>query len=72
MTNNVESMKQKQKQLISQIDARMKSRFLRGDFLPTLNIIASSKNSDQSFLDEYIRTKQRTESKTTLIVDEPQ
>lgn len=72
MTNNVESMKQKQKQLISQIDARMKSRFLRGDYLPTLNIIASSKNSDQSFLDEYIRTKQRTESKTTLIVDEPQ
>lgn len=72
MTNNVERMKQKQKQLISQIDARMKSRFLRGNFLPTLNIIASSKNSDQSFLDEYIRTKQKTESKTTLIVDEPQ
>ena len=57
---------------MAQIDARMKSRFLRGDYLPTLNIIASSKNSDQSFLDEYIRTKQRTESKTTLIVDEPQ
>ena len=71
-TTDVEKMKKKMKSLISQVDARMKSRFLRGTYLPTLNIIASSKNSDQSFLDEYINTKKKTESKKTLIVDEPQ
>lgn len=72
ITNDVEKLKKKQKQLISQIDARMKSRFLRGTYLPTLNIIASSKNSEQSFLEDYISNKKKIESKTTLIVDEPQ
>lgn len=72
LTNDVEKLKKKQKQLISQIDARMKSRFLRGNYLPTLNILASSKNSDQSFLEGYINDKRKNESKTTLIVDEPQ
>lgn len=72
LTNDVEKLKKKQKQLISQIDARMRSRFLRGTYLPTLNIIASSKNSDQSFLEDYIETKKKNESSSTLIVDEPQ
>lgn len=70
--NNVERQKAKLKQIISQVDSRMASRFRRGDRLPTLNIIASSKNSDQAFLDEYIETKRKNESSTTLIVDEPQ
>ena len=76
LTNDVEKLKKKQRQLISQIDSRMASRFMRdrdGDtYLPTLNIIASSKNSEQSFLEDYIETKRKNESKTTLIVDEPQ
>lgn len=72
MTTDVEKIKSKQKHLISQVDARMQSRFMKGTKLPTLNIIASSKTSDQSFLDGYINTKKKNESKTTLIVDEPQ
>lgn len=76
LTNDVEKLKRKQKQLISQIDARMASRFQREKvgytYLPTLNIIASSKNSEQSFLEDYIETKRRNNSSTTLIVDEPQ
>lgn len=72
LTTDVEKAKRKAKTLISQIDARMKSRFLRGTKLPTLNIIASSKNSEQSFLEEYISIKKKNESKKTLIVDEPQ
>ena len=72
LTSDVEKLKKKQKTLISQIDARMKSRFLRGTYLPTLNIIASSKNSEQSFLEDFIESKVRNESKNTLIVDEPQ
>lgn len=72
LTSDVEKLKKKQKTLIAQIDARMRSRFLRGTYLPTLNIIASSKNSEQSFLEDYIENKKKNESKTTLIVDEPQ
>lgn len=76
LTSDVEKLKKKQKQLISQIDARMKSRFMRqrgeNTYLPTLNIIASSKNSEQSFLESYINDKRENESTNTLIVDEPQ
>lgn len=72
LTSDVEKLKKKQKTLISQVDARMKSRFLRGTYLPTMNIIASSKNSDQSFLEDFIQSKIKNESKNTLIVDEPQ
>lgn len=72
VTSDVDKIKRKMLTLITQTDARMLSRFLRGNKLPTINIIASSKNSDQSFLDTYIDTKRKNESKTTLIVDEPQ
>lgn len=71
-STNVERQKARLKQIISQVDSRMASRFLRGDYLPTLNIIASSKASDQSFLDDYIETKRKNESETTLVIDEPQ
>jgi hypothetical protein len=70
--NNVEKQKAKLKKMISQIDARMISRFGKGTFLPTMNIIASSKDSEQAFLESYIEMKRQNESKTTLIVDEPQ
>ena len=72
LTSDVEKLKKKQKTLISQVDARMKSRFMRGTYLPTMNIIASSKNSEQSFLEDFINSKKQNESKNTLIVDEPQ
>ena len=72
MTSDVEKIKKKQKLLISQVDARMQSRFMKGTKLPTLQMIASSKSSDQSFLDNYIDTKRKNNSQTTLIIDEPQ
>ena len=72
MTTDIEKIKAKQKLLISQVDARMQSRFMKGTKLPTLQIIASSKGSDQSFLDSYINTKKKNNSKTTLVIDEPQ
>ena len=70
--NDVEKKKAKQKKMIAQIDARMKSRFMKGTYLPTLNIIISSKDTEQAFLESYINTKRQNESKTTLIIDEPQ
>ena len=72
VTTDADKIKKKMSNLISKTDARMISRFLRGNKLPTLNIIASSKNSDQSYLDTYIETKKKNESKTTLIIDEAQ
>ena len=70
--NNVEKQKAKLKKMISQIDARMISRFGKGTYLPTMNIIASSKDSEQAFMESYIEMKRQNESTTTLIVDEPQ
>lgn len=69
---DVEKQKEKAKVLISSIDARMKSRFMKGETLPTLNILASSKRTEQSFLESFIEQKRKNESKTTLIIDEPQ
>lgn len=72
MTDDVEKKKKKQLRLITQVDARMQSRFMKGTRLPTLNIIASSKDQEHAFLESYIELKRKNESKTTLIVDEPQ
>lgn len=72
ISNNVEKQKAKLLKMIGQIDARMISRFGKGTYLPTVNIIASSKDTEQSFLDSYINTKQQNESRTTLTIDEPQ
>ena len=72
MTDDVDKKKKKQLRLITQVDARMQSRFMKGTRLPTLNIIASSKDQEHAFLESYIELKKKNESKTTLIVDEPQ
>ena len=72
LNQDVEKQKQKAKTLVSTVDARMQSRFMKGEKLPTVHIIASSKRTEQSFLETYIEMKRKNESKTTLIVDEPQ
>lgn len=69
---DLEKQKEKAKLLVSSIEARMKSRYMKGEKLPTLHLLASSKRTEQSFLETWIETKKKNESKTTLIVDEPQ
>lgn len=69
---DVGKQKDKAMKLISSVDARMQSRFMKGEVLPTLNILASSKRTEQSFLESYIDMKKQNESKTTLVIDEPQ
>lgn len=69
---DINKQKEKAKTLINSVDARMQSRFMKGEKLPTLHILASSKRTDQSFLESYIEMKKKNESKTTLIIDEPQ
>lgn len=72
LNSDIEKQKKKARELISSIDARMTSRFMKGTKLPTLHILASSKRTEQSFLETYIDMKKKNESKTTLIIDEPQ
>jgi hypothetical protein len=69
-SRNIDAQKRKLKKMIAQIDARMVSRFGKGTSLPTLNIIASSKDADQAFLEDYIKSK--SEDPKTLTIDEPQ
>ena len=69
---DAEKKKRKLLKMISQIDARMVSRFGKGTSLPTVNCIISSSDSEQSFLNSYINLKRKNDSKTTLIISEPQ
>jgi len=72
LVQDPDKAKKRMMKIITQIDARQKSRFMRGTYLPTLNIIASSKDTEQSFLEAFIKSKRDNSSKTTLIIDEPQ
>lgn len=69
---DIDKQKEKAKTLISTAQARMESRFMKGEYNPTLLILASSKRTEQSFLESYIDNKRKNESTTTLIIDEPQ
>lgn len=69
---DVETQKQKAKALVSAADARMQSRFMKGDKNPTILVLASSKRTEQSYMETFIQQKKQNESKTTLVIDEPQ
>lgn len=69
---DVEKQKEKAKTLVNTASARMQSRFMKGDRNPTLLIVASSKRTEQSYMETFIRGKKNNESKTTLVIDEPQ
>ena len=49
----------------------MKTRFIHKGMNPTLLILASSKRSEKSFLEEHMKKKLRSEGENVLIVDEP-
>lgn len=70
--SDVEKQKEKQKELVSTASARMQSRFMKGERNPTLLILASSKRTEQSYMETFIEQKKKLESKTTYVVDEPQ
>lgn len=59
-------------EIVSSADARMQSRFMNGTYNPTLLVVASSKRTEQSYMETFIANKKKNESKSTLIVDEPQ
>lgn len=69
---DVNEQKEKAKKLVNTAAARMQSRFMKGEKNPTLLVIASSKRTEQSFMETFIEGKKKRESKTTLVIDEPQ
>ena len=69
---DVEKQKQKAENLVRTALIRMQSRFMKGTYNPTIMVIASSKRTEQSYMESFIAQKKKNESKTTYIVDEPQ
>lgn len=69
---DIEKQKRKAAEIINSASARMQSRFMKGEKNPTIMLIASSKRTEQSYLESFIANKKKNNSKTTLIIDEPQ
>ena len=68
---DIEKQKQKAKDMIDTALGGMKTRFTNRGKNPTLLVLASSKRSDKSFLEEHMRKKIETDHENTIIVDEP-
>lgn len=69
---DIEKQKRKASELVQTAAARMQSRFMKGEYNPTILMLASSKRTEQSYLETFIENKKKNESKTTLVIDEPQ
>ena len=69
---DVNKQKEKAKLLVSTASARMQSRFMKGDKNPTILVLASSKRTEQSFMESYIQEKKKQENLNVIIIDEPQ
>ena len=50
----------------------MQSRFMKGENNPTVLVLASSKRTENSYMETFIQGKKERDSKTTLVIDEPQ
>ena len=68
---DIEKQKAKAIDMIDTAIGGMKTRFIRKGENPTLLILASSKRSEKSFLEEHMKTKLKSEGENVIIVDEP-
>lgn len=68
---DVNEQKKKALNMIDTAIGGMKTRFIYRGKNPTMLVVASSKKSEQSFMESYIRTLSETQSENTYIVDEP-
>lgn len=69
---DVSKQKEKAKRLVNTASVRMQSRFMKGENNPTILVLASSKRTDNSYMETFIQSKKDKDSKTTLVIDEPQ
>lgn len=70
--SDVNKQKEKAKLLVNTASTRMQSRFMKGDKNPTLLVVASSKRTEQSYMETFIETKKKLDLGTTKVIDEPQ
>lgn len=70
--NDIAKQKEQAKRLVNTAAVRMQSRFMKGEYNPTLLMLASSKRTESSYMEEFIAGKKKQDSKKTRIVDEPQ
>lgn len=68
---DIDKQKQRARDMIDTAIGGMFTRFIYNGKNPTMLLVASSKRSEQSFMEEYIRTLSDTQGETTYIVDEP-
>lgn len=68
---DVEIQKVKALDMIDTAIGGMMTRFTNKGKNPTLLVLASSKRSEKSFMEEHIKKKTKTDHLNTLIVDEP-
>ena len=71
-TQEIEKQKAKAKAIVNTASVRMQSRFMKGTKNPTLLVLASSKRTENSYMETFIADKRKKDSKTTLVIDEPQ
>lgn len=68
---DVDKQKAKARDMISTAIGGMMTRFVHNGKNPTMLVVASSKRSEQSFMEEYIKTLSKTDGNNTLVVDKP-
>ena len=68
---DIDKQKKKAKDMIDTAIGGMFTRFIHNGKNPTMLVVASSKRSEQSFMEEYIKTLSKTEGNSTYVVDKP-
>ena len=69
---DIDEQKKKAKDMIDTAIGGMLTRFVHNGKNPTMLVVASSKRSEQSFMEEYIRTLSEGENKNKVfVVDKP-
>lgn len=68
---DIDKQKKKAKDMIDTAIGGMFTRFIYQGKNPTVLAVASSKRSEQSFMEEYIKTLSKTSAGSTLVIDKP-
>ena len=66
---DIDKQKIKAKDMIDTAIGGMFTRFMHQGKTPTMLVVASSKRSEQSFMEEYIKTLSKTDNTNTYVID---
>ena len=68
---DIDKQKAKAKDMIDTAIGGMMTRFVHNGKNPTMLVVASSKRSEQSFMEAYIKTLSKTDGNNVYVVDKP-